>query len=62
MVHGITGQEETCVEVCNKECTCPDRKTCTANEIDCGASSTPPEGHCDPDRVCVAANCLCKFL
>ena len=61
MVHGITGQEQDCEEICTEECKCTDRKTCNENQIDCGESSKPPTGHCDPDRICVAANCLCKY-
>lgn len=53
---------ETCDETCTEECTCPERKTCSETEIDCGPSAETPEGHCDPDRVCVASNCQCKIL
>ena len=58
-VQGSFGQE-TCDEKCSEECTCPERKVCTETEKDCGPSSKAPEGHCDPDRVCVASNCNCK--
>ena len=54
--------DETCDETCTEECTCPERKTCSETEIDCGPSAETPEGHCDPDRICVASNCQCKIL
>ena len=51
-----------CKETCIEECTCPERVTCTATEKDCGPSQEVPEGHCDPDRICVAENCQCKYI
>ena len=51
-----------CDVKCSDECTCPERIVCTETEIDCGPSSATPKGHCDPDRVCVASNCHCRFL
>ena len=50
-----------CEETCSNECICPERKVCTDTETDCGPSSATPKGHCDPDRVCVASNCQCRF-
>ena len=54
--------QDTCNEKCTEECTCPERKTCGETEIDCGPSAETPEGHCDPDRICVASNCQCKVV
>ena len=61
MVTGIIGQEQTCVDQCSDKCTCPDKKTCTENEVDCGPAPADPQSFCDPDRICVANNCECKF-
>jgi len=56
---GVVGEQDTCNETCEEECTCPARRTCTETEIDCGPSSETPTGHCDSDRICVASNCQC---
>ena len=54
------GEEPTCQNRCLTSCreTCPEKKICTENEIDCGEG--PAHAFCEPDRVCVATNCECK--
>ena len=64
-IHGgevVPQTSSYCKETCVEECTCPERVTCTATEKDCGPSQVVPEGHCDPDRICVAENCQCKYF
>ena len=56
-------EEQTCQDRCVNDCkaTCPDKKVCTENEIDCGEGPPNPLGHCEADRVCVAKHCECKY-
>ena len=63
-IHGgeVPQTSSYCRETCTEECTCPERVTCTTTEKDCGPSQEVPEGHCDPDRICVAENCQCKYF
>ena len=63
-IHGgeVPETSSYCKETCIEECTCPERVTCTTTEKDCGPSQEVSEGHCDPDRICVAKNCQCKYF
>ena len=48
-----------CQAACAAQCDiCPQAKTCTAEEINCGKGLA--NGVCEPDEVCVAKNCECK--
>ena len=62
LVH-CSNATETCEEECTTSCVekCPEARTCTADELDCGAMvvvPTPPD-YCDESRVCIPNNCQC---
>ena len=54
--------ETECIDECHREC--PIKKVCTEDQIDCGAGPPHPSplSFCEPDRICVANNCQCRFL
>ena len=63
IVHS-TKSNETCEEECTTSCeiNCPEARTCSEIEIDCGPMvvvPTPPD-YCEESRVCVPNNCQCK--
>ena len=55
---------QVCEETCTTKCveTCPEKRICTKDEIDCGQGLPIPPEYCDPVRVCVSNKCQCTKL
>ena len=54
-------EDDQCELACARTChSCPEPKTCTDDEMNCGLAQAV--GPCEPDAVCVPMACDCKSL